>query len=569
MTVNFSANNFYNNFLEKAGVTIPKANIQENQNNTPSVYVGDIKDSANKRKLFGIIGASAGSVLLLGIIVFFTISKGFAGSIGKKFKHISDKAKRQIYDLTSESKNLTNKQKIQLRFSKFIKNIADTMQASSNISAVKDSFVQHNINKLHVEKVINKTNQVFKSIVLKTKNDAYQSAEYSVVEFCNYINAIAEKSPKLASSANLKLLSDKILKLYTQSFSSIKHISRANEFWEKTNGLDIEVYNTLFKPKEGVFKNLKRFRSYITTDLITKRRDKLVSPINNAKREISNSLSDVNLEIKQALFGLKTIIDAKNNRAVSLVKEITEILKSNKAINGISEQKSREQLFAKLKLKLDELSVVAREMPISKDVEKITQEKINSFKNLLEIDSYKKGLAQEAITEIKRMFELQGGKDSIEYKQALKLMKKMNKNLNTAIECEYIAYEKLAELQVGSAPTDILGILVPTTIGTVMVVNADDKHERISSTLTKGIPILGGVGVSYYGTTRGFTGFKNLAVSLVTGYLLNILGKETDKFVKNHMKEQEKLKKAFEAFTKMQKTNTKSEKQVKANNSTK
>ena len=96
-----------------------------------------------------------------------------------------------------------------------------------------------------------------------------------------------------------------------------------------------------------------------------------------------------------------------------------------------------------------------------------------------------------------------------------------------------------------------------------MIVNADDKNERISSTLTKGIPILGGVGFSYYGTTRGFTGVKNLSLSLVTGYLLNVLGEQADKFVKSHRKEQEKLRKAFEAFTKMQKVNTKTENKAK------
>jgi len=141
----------------------------------------------------------------------------------------------------------------------------------------------------------------------------------------------------------------------------------------------------------------------------------------------------------------------------------------------------------------------------------------------------------------------------------------MNKKLNIALETEDITYEKLAELQVGSAPADVIGILAPTAIGAFMVANADDKQERISNTLTKGIPILGGVGVSYYGTTRGFTGVKNLALSLITGFLLNILGDKTDKFVKSHRKEQEKLKKAFEAFTKLQKSNNKAEKALKTN----
>lgn len=565
MTVNFQTSNIYQDFYKKIGITPTAKNNTENQNAStiPSVKIGDVQDAVYRKKLFGIIGISAGSIFLLTIITLFTLSKGFSGSIGKKLKSISEKAKKHIYDLTAQSKHLTNKQKFQLRINKVIQNTADTMQASSNISAVKDSFIQHWLNKMHIDKVINKINAVFKNIVLKTKNNNYQSAEYSVVEFCNYLQKIAKQHPNSPLSKNIEEKANKILELYLKEFSSIKHIDRANEFWEKTKGLDKEVYDILFRQKGGIFKNLKRFRSYITTDLIAKERTKYVNSIFKAKKEISNSLSDVNTEIKQALFSLKTTVDVKNNKAVEIVKEITKILESNKAINGINEEYSRKHLFEILKTKLDELAKISMDTNKSKEINALTIEKIEKFKKILDMNNYKKGLAQEAMTDLKQMFETLGGKNSKEYKQLQKLIHNMNKRLNTAIECENITYEKLAELQVGSAPADVLGILGPTAIGTFMVVNSDDKSERISNTLTKGIPILGGVGVSYYGTTRGFTGAKNLGLSLITGFLLNILGEQADKFVKSHRKEQEKLRKAFDAFTKMQKASAKTEGKTK------
>ncbi len=128
----------------------------------------------------------------------------------------------------------------------------------------------------------------------------------------------------------------------------------------------------------------------------------------------------------------------------------------------------------------------------------------------------------------------------------------MNTDLNTAIRHENNAYEKLAELRVGSAPADILGILGPTVLGTALVVNSKDTDERISKTLTQGIPILGGVATTYYGTTRGFTGAKNLILGLVTGWVLNVIGSKTDELVKKYRIEQHKLKSAFESFTKLQ-----------------
>ena len=132
-------------------------------------------------------------------------------------------------------------------------------------------------------------------------------------------------------------------------------------------------------------------------------------------------------------------------------------------------------------------------------------------------------------------------------------MEKMNKNMNKAISSENQVYEKLAELRVGSAPTDVVGILGPAALAALVVANSKDRDERISRTLTGGVPIIGGIGMSYYGTLRGWTGAKNLILGLVTGWVLNIIGEQTDSYVKNYRVEQQKLKTAFESWTKLQK----------------
>ena len=68
------------------------------------------------------------------------------------------------------------------------------------------------------------------------------------------------------------------------------------------------------------------------------------------------------------------------------------------------------------------------------------------------------------------------------------------------------------------------------------------------------MPILGGVGVTYYGTVRGYTGAKNLVLGLGSGWILNIIGTKVDEYVKKYRGEQKKLKSAFESWTKLQKT---------------
>lgn len=564
MTFNVNEKNTYKNFLTSSGaLTSLSAPAAQYKAPVPAVKVGKInadnfvsgKDQneqttqgPNRKKLFGIIGISVGMTLLLFVISLFTISKGFSGTIAKKLTKISDKAKKAIYDLTTQSQNLTTAQKLKLTLHKGVQHLADGMQASSNITALKDSAVSHYLKKWKMTPIVDKINNFFKNkIVLKTKNIAYNEAELSSIEFCNYLEKLAKESgsPQLAQKAK------QIMTEYTSKFSAQQHINRSQEAWESMKGLDEQVYNALYKKEGGFFNNLKQLRSYLTLDFISPRRTMVQKDLNAAKSQISNSLYDVHNGIKQALNELKISINPKNNKAVDLIKELNNILDEGRALNGITENKARTALFEKIKGNLDELLNIAKIDLKDKKAYDLAEKRIFKMYDLLKPESYKKGLAQEAVTQIKTLFP--AGKNSKEYKQALNYLEKMNSKLNNAVTQEMNSYEKLGELAVGSAPTDIIGILWPSALATGLIVNADSKDERISKTLTQGIPILGGVGVTYYGMLRGFTGVKNLALGLGSTFLLNMIGTKTDELVKKYRIEQHKLKEAFESFTKMQK----------------
>ena len=176
MFINNSGNNPYKIFFQQTGIynpvnnAEPKSSPETTQPQTmASVKVGDVKpDDENKnnsgrRKLFGIIGISAGSVLLLGIIGLFTLSKGFSGNVARKLTKISEDAKKKIYELTAQSKELSSSQKMKLKIHKNIQHGADALQASSNISAIKDSLMQHMLNKLHIYSITNKIIGTFDS----------------------------------------------------------------------------------------------------------------------------------------------------------------------------------------------------------------------------------------------------------------------------------------------------------------------------------------------------------------------------------------------------------------------
>ncbi len=559
MTID-SINNTYKNFLNTLGGLKPYSTQPQSSIPAAAVNVGSVdsvqttsnsqnKQGHSRKKIFGIIGVSVGSALLLTVIGLFTLSKGFSGNIARKLKKVSDSAKKAIYDLSTQSQDLTGSQKAKLRLHKGVQHFADVMQASSNISAVKDSAMLKVLKKLKLEPVVNSIDKFFKNkLILKTKNVAYNEAEYATIEFCSYLEQLAKQknAPELAQKAK-QIMAD-----YSAKFSAPKHIKRSQEAWESMTGLHDEVYNKLFKQKGGFFKNLKQLRSYVTTDIIAPRRGVIDKEIRQAKAGISNNMTDVNEAIKDAFNDLKISINPKNNNAVDIVKKINKLLEEGKSLKGAKEAQSRTILFAQIKSSLDELSKIVKNDIKNPEDLKLAQQRITKFYDIIKPDFYKKGLAQEAITDVKKMFEQ--GVNSKEYKLAHKYMKNMNTKLNNAIYQEMNVYEKMAELAVGSAPSDIVGILAPTALGVGMVVNADTKDERISKTLTQGVPILGGVGVTYYGTVRGYTGAKNLLLGLGSGWILNIIGTKVDEYVKKYRGEQKKLKSAFESWTKLQKS---------------
>lgn len=554
-----SVNNTFKNFISTSGtitpMTAPKADIA-------AVRVGDVsleKDTVqikeektnknHRKKMLGLLAFSIGSALLLITIGVFTLSKGFSGNIARRLSKISDRAKKAIYELNTQSQNLTDKQKMKLRLHKGVQHVADALQATSNISAVKDSAMLQLMKKLHMEPVANAINKFFRNkLVPKTKNAAYNQAEIASIEFCNYLEKLAKQkgSPELAQKAK-QIMAD-----YSAKFSAQNHIKRAEEAWESMDGLHEKVYSSLFKPEGGFFKNLKQFRSYLTADLIAERRNIVMGDLYKAKANISNNLTDVNEAIKQALNEVKISVDSQNTKAVDIVKNINNLINESKLLQGKTEKTAREAVFSKVKANLDDLLAIAKNDLQDKNDYNLAKKRIEKLTELLKPESYKKGLAQEAITDIKNMFP--DGKNSVEYKQALKYMENMNAKLNNAIAQENNTYEKLAELAVGSAPSDVFGILWPTALGVGLVVGADNKEEKISKTLTQGLPILGGVGVTYYGTVRGFTGFKNLALGLGSGWVLNIIGTKIDELVKKYRGEQKKLKAAFDSMAKLQKT---------------
>lgn len=90
---------------------------------------------------------------------------------------------------------------------------------------------------------------------------------------------------------------------------------------------------------------------------------------------------------------------------------------------------------------------------------------------------------------------------------------------------------KMRDINCGSAPTDLLTIILSTLGLGAAAVSADDKEERKSILVNLGIPLLVTLGSTTYGTMKALTGAKSLIFGLVSGQVASLGAKGIDKFI--------------------------------------
>ena len=532
MTVNLSDNTAFNKML--------KASAPNNSSEKPLPYTGggtadgkiasvrikDVKKEHGSSK--GIIGWSIGATALGGIAALFLLTKGFSGSFYRKISALSEDLRKRAYDLSVDVQNKTIWQKVKLTGAKIMQPVLDSFQSMSNINVLKDGGVMLIAKWLKLTPVVDKINNVFKGIVLKTQRGAYNDAEYSVIKFVKDTEKIAKQS----GSKELMELASDIRNKYTSVFGTDAHYGRSEKFWESIKLLHGRVWNTLLQTRKN--KNISQYKDYITLELTAPKRLAIKKELLDAKKLITNGIEDNYKALKSELKHIKINVKTKDEKAVDFVQKLSKEFEIYRKLNGTNEAAQRAEIA---KLSNETIDNLLQHMKDNENFE-VIKTAAENIKNILNPDFSKKGKAQEIVTIVKNKF----GKNSPEYQTITTNLEKMDKNIKNAINTEMDAYEKMAELRVGSAPTDILGILAPVAIATWLVTSAKTKDERVSKTLTQGIPIIGGIATTYYGTTRMFTGPKNIALGIGTAYILNIIGTQLDNWYKSYLEKQSVFK---------------------------
>lgn len=545
--------------LEQA-ITVKKTDtnaITNPLNEKDTITVNNSNKTSKSKKRKFIFGSTLASSILTAGIIGLIFAKGVHGSSFQKLSKYADKMAKDV-----QQQNITGK-KIGYLARKGTKKTVDTMQATSNFTAIKD-YIANKLFRTNkaTEKFADSSTSFFKRIVDKTLGKKYDKVEIKVKDLTSLLkqfklenmDTLSQKdlSQKINIKGTVKTLkewleilskqSERLESTFDNNFSLGARRLRDKKRQKLLADLPQKIGERFFKSKKQ-FLSPETYKTYATQDLTKAAQEELQNGIIKAKRQVSNNIPTIHDNIKNSLSSFINMVlpeDEASQKSISMLKEQ---LKKFKTCSGADEAKAREKISKQIISVIDDLIKMTKKNAnynpsqqeemlkyLTSAKESVMSTGVGSKGSLEEIMTVLKGLNQAGLKSSGHKIVSDGS-----FKEFSKLSKSISKGIEKAADLEAGEYFlKQAELKVGSAPTDVLSVFFPIGVGAYSIAKGDDKDEKISATLTTCIPLVGTFATFVYGTVKMLSGAKNLAFSLVSGFILSQLGRWADKLYKKY-----------------------------------
>lgn len=528
--------------------------------------------SKAKKILFG--STIASTILSVGVVSMI-LAKGVHGSSFKKLAKLKEHLVKEIQETSiSSTKDLANKTALYAK--KGTKKTIDGLQATSNFTAIKDWLCDKALrtNKA-TAKFADGTKNLFKKIVDKTLGKKYNKVEINVKDLTSLLKhynisnlSMLDDAQKMKSitikgttkplSEWLEILSSQTQKLetsYDKGFSLGARKLRSQKRSQLLSGIKDKIEEKFFKNK-GLLK-ASNYKTYVTEDVSSAAQQELKADILRAKKQVTNNIGSIHDNIKGQISKFSQSINPEDKFSVDLLHTLKQQLEQFKSCSGSTEEKTRKEIARQITGCIDDAyAVIKNNSRYSRSQQEEIIKNLEGIKtSLMSTNSGSKGALEEIMTILKGLNTAElgnGGRKIIsdaEFKEFSKLSSKISKGLEKATDLEMGEYFlKQAELEVGSAATDVFSVLFPVAAGTYAVAKGDDKDEKISAVLTTCLPLVGTFATFVYGTTKMLSGAKNLIFSGVSGIVLSKLGSYCDKLYKKYKAEGSVVKVAKDEY---------------------
>lgn len=480
------------------------------------------EDDNSNGKILTSIGISA---LILGFATL-GLMRGSPKNITKKL----EKLKTYLEKKVENTKNSKSLQHITCAYDYALNKVNSLILKSesiNNFTSLKDAVAKYFMDKTSfTRKIQDGLTNLYQKASRATVKNSWANTTQSFNETFTQLSSInktilSQKGNQIFEINGVKRSGKEWIEIIENSKTEILDILKANtnqtalqrrekEMMEASNNLD-KLIRALFKN----YKNPRLFRSFVADDFIIKYKEQMFNEMNQFRKLITITNSD------KRKFSAELLQKAEN----LLLEEHPSI---HKGLNVIRKGLKQEIADEDILRAIENISKAIVEEKGNIKPQKL-QKVLNYLKQTKEILQEKQsGKIQEILAIYKEI-------SPEKYNKILKELNSNVKKLDKTINIESTQYfEKIRDLQIGSAPTDTLSIIVPAGYIAYGLHDKKDKDQKISLLLKEGIPVLSAVGTSLFCMARLISGSKAMLVGLISGWVMGTAGVYADKLRKRY-----------------------------------
>lgn len=421
-----------------------------------------------------------------------------------------------------------------------VNSFIEKSQSINNITSLKDILFKKFMSLTEpTKKVHSSITNLFEKISLKTIKKSYKKTDKNFNKVFSAFDKLDEtilKNPNTSINYKGEICSAQELinktrnyrentELIVKSFISEKsQEKRYNVIKSSTSDLCKRFWDVSFKDffsKNNKFKNKQMYQSFIAADQVHSDKTKLGETVAIVRYAISYANKDKTKMISGYVKNLNNIIAPNDKESIQVIKKLNWFLKNPKDFEA------NKDIFLKELYKLKHTaSTTICTGEAAENFDKYKQTYIKMITELLINDTT--GELQDMLDIYHRLAPVELSKTKAE-----NMLKKAVKSFDKSVKLETEdMFDKVRDLELGSAPTDVLTILTSTGLLGYGLAKAKNKEERKSIVLKAGIPILGAISVSLGSAARLVSGGKALALGLISGLVLNKIGTGVDNIYK-------------------------------------
>lgn len=511
----------------------------------------EIKTEEHKKKKVHALGYSlAVTALVAGFGVFGIMKglpKGARGQIDKVLRYLEEKTSTM-----ANNKSLSGLQIIYLNFLKRAKSLATMSKATFNSAPIKDALVRHWMQKLPIlKKIDDSVTRLFEKISMKTSHKQYRRTLTLFENMQTAFDKAGKQIPKekLAQKITIngqtktvkqwleivKQKSGNIKTTYNNGFNEATRINRLQKAKENLGDISQRIYQRIYGNLKGFVKDKKTYQTFISEEEAAPAKIKLQEEVNAIRAKITNNINDNYAAGQKTLGNIYSFLDPADTNARTIMKQLRNLFEEYKTLSGSNETAQRAIVNKKIFAALKQLnSHIKQSEKYDGTVIKQISQYLQGLQTLL--SKRKKGELEEILTIYRKILP------DNEYQALKKTSEKAAASLAKSVDIETDKlFDKIRDLQIGSAPVDLLGVLTSAGVIGFGLTKADDKDQRISVALKYGIPAVGAIAISLYCTVGLISGGASLAIGLLSGIAINKLGEFADEQRKKYQKKPVKL----------------------------